>query len=135
MTKIAPISDRILSEFENKEFRDAYVGSRARNIFAYQVKAIREDRGLSQAEFADLLGKHQSEVSRFEDPDYGRLTVSTMLKIAAALDVALWCKLCSHEEFLLGTADLSPRALTVPPYSNIATTQRETKHDDSSGEV
>ena len=112
------VSDRVLSEFSDKEFRDAYVEARARNYIAYQIKAVREQRGLSQADLADLQGKKQSEISRFEDPEYGRLTTTTLLKIAAALDVTLLIRLCSHEEFLFQTAEMSPEHLHVPPYSD-----------------
>jgi transcriptional regulator with XRE-family HTH domain len=111
------ISDKTISRLTDKEYRDAFVESRVRNFIAYQIKALREQRELSQSEFGDLLGgKPQSTISRLEDPDYGRMTISTLLEIAAACDAALIVRIADYPDFLASMSDVSPEALKVESY-------------------
>ena len=49
------------------------------------VREAREAAGISQAELARRIGTTQSVVSRIESEDYKGLSVSSLLKIAAAL--------------------------------------------------
>ena len=104
---------RLTALSESKPYRDSYVSSRVRSLIAYQIRALRQKRHLSQEEFATRTGLKQSAVSRLEDPEYGTVTVSTVLQVALALDVAVLVQFCSYPEFLQRTADVSPRALMV----------------------
>ena len=111
------ISKKSISRLSNKEYRDFFVESRVRNFIAYQIKALREQRELSQSEFGDLLGgKPQSAISRLEDPDYGRMTISTLLEIAAACDAALIVRIADYPDFLVSMSNVSPEALRVEAY-------------------
>lgn len=58
---------------------------------AYQIRSLRDQEKWTQADFADKLGiKHPNNVSaRLENPNYGKLTLSTLKQIAATCDVAL----------------------------------------------
>jgi hypothetical protein len=57
------------------------------------AEQIRKLRGsTSQTAFGQLIGKPQSVVSRLEDAAYGKVTLQTLLDIAAALDVGLSVK-------------------------------------------
>lgn len=98
-------------KFRNKEYRDAAVSAHVRRRLAYQIKHLRESLGLSQKAFADRLGKPQSTVSRYEDPYYGRLTVSSLIEIANALDVALSVKFINFADFIAQSADVSETAM------------------------
>jgi len=62
------------------------------------------------------MGKPQSVVSRLEDPDYGKVSVQTVLDGAAAFDVALLVQYVSFPEFLRRTRDVSPEALRVDSF-------------------
>jgi hypothetical protein len=55
----------------------------------------------------------QSVVSRLENPDYGKVTVQTLLQVAIALDIALLVRFCSYPDFLAAIADVSPEAFAV----------------------
>jgi len=90
----------IRDELENKEFRDSYVAENVRRGLAYQITALREARGWSRAEFARRAGKPQSNVHRWEDPTYGKFSVSTVIEIASIFDVGLAMKFISFEELL-----------------------------------
>lgn len=101
---------------KDKEYRDAYVQQHVRGAIAMQIRAIRKKLGLNQKKFASLIGTTQSVVSRLENTEYGKVTVQTLLDIAAALDIALNVRFCSYPDFLKSTADVSPDAMAVPNF-------------------
>ena len=106
-------SDRkkLLTLSKSKAYRDAYLSNHVRASIAYQIQALREKMNLSQQAFALKVGVKQSAVSRLENPDYGKVTVGTLLQIALALDVAVLIKFCAYTEFLNGNSDVSTNAL------------------------
>ena len=104
---------RLAALAKSKNYRDSYVSSRARSLVAFQIQALRHQLGLSQDEFAQKCGLKQSAVSRLENPEYGTVTVNTILQIALALDIAALVLFCSYPEFLDRTSDVSPGALEV----------------------
>jgi transcriptional regulator with XRE-family HTH domain len=112
-------SRRLLTKMLSKRYRDAYVAENVRTGIAYQIRALRQQRGpMSQKDLGRLTGKPQCVVSRLEDPDYGRFTLQTLLDVAAAFDVALLVQFVSHDEFLRRTRDVSPEALEVPSFAS-----------------
>jgi transcriptional regulator with XRE-family HTH domain len=100
-----------LEKFASKKYRDGYLQSRVRGFIAYQIQALREKLGLTQAQFAELTGKKQSTISRLEDTEYGKVSVQTLLDIACATNVALVVKFDSYPEFLDQTRNMSVEAL------------------------
>ena len=56
---------------------------------AQQIYNLRTQRSLTQKEFAELVGMKQSVISRLESTDYSGYKVSTLEKIAEALDQEL----------------------------------------------
>jgi transcriptional regulator with XRE-family HTH domain len=104
-------------KFEKKEYRDAYMASRVRTSIALQIRALREQRRLSQTDFANRLGKPQSVLSRLESTEYGRVTVQTLLDIASSLDVALVVMFCSYRDFFNQMSDISDHALFAESFS------------------
>jgi len=99
-----------LEPFLNKDYRDAWLDIRVKAGIAYQIQAIRQAMGMSQAEFGALLAKPQSVVSRLEDNEYAG-TIKTLLEIAKSLGVGLKVEFCSYPELL--AADVSPAKLAV----------------------
>lgn len=107
----------LLKELRSKEFRDAYVAENIKIGIASQIRALREALGWSQSELGQHTGKPQSAISRLEDPDYGRLSLKTLLELASAFDVALLVRFVSFGELVARNKDQSPRALAVPGYT------------------
>jgi transcriptional regulator with XRE-family HTH domain len=110
--RLYPVRDQQpLERFAAKKYRDGYLQSRVRGFIAYQIQALREKLGLTQAEFAELTGKKQSTISRLEDTEYGKVSVQTLLDIACATNVALVVKFASYPDFLDQTRNMSLEAL------------------------
>jgi transcriptional regulator with XRE-family HTH domain len=97
--------DRLGQDFkEDVEGRYAYVDALSNAFVSAQIKALREDRELSQEELAGLIGTKQSGISRLERPDYSTWKVETLRKLARAFGVRLRI---SFEEFGTIVDDLS----------------------------
>jgi len=73
----------------SKKYRSAYSEQLAYDKIATQIFLLRKDRGLSQKELGRQVGMRQSRISKLEDPNNQQLSVSTLQRIAAALDVSL----------------------------------------------
>jgi transcriptional regulator with XRE-family HTH domain len=84
------------SHLDDPEFRHAYAESFMNSYVAAQIKTIREQRGLTQAQLAERLGTKQAGISRLENVNYDAWKVETLARIAQALDVRLRI---SFEEF------------------------------------
>jgi transcriptional regulator with XRE-family HTH domain len=105
------ISRRVASELSDPEFRNSYKRARVRSKLAYQIKALRKQRDWLQGKLAEIMDKPQSTVSRFEDADYGKLTLETLFEISDAFDLGLVVEFVPYPEFLVRTSNLSPEIL------------------------
>lgn len=110
------LSKRLFEKLKSKFYRQAYVADHVRTGIAYQIRALRGQRGWSQKRLAEEMGKPQSVVSRLEDPDYGKVSIQTLLEGCAAFDVALLVQYVSFPEFLRRTQDVSPEALQADSF-------------------
>lgn len=101
---------------QNRRYRAATVKEAVRSVIALQIRQLRQKSGKSQVALASEASTSQSAIARLEDPDYGRVSVTTLLKLATALDVALLVKFVPFSKFIKEYADLSPGALSVPTF-------------------
>lgn len=112
------ISKRVARELSDEEFRNTYKRARVRSKLVYQIRALRKQRDWLQGKLAEVMGKPQSTVSRFEDADYGKLTLETLFEISDAFDVGLIVEFVSYPEFLVRTSNLSVDNLYAPSFSD-----------------
>lgn len=105
--------EQFLDDLSNPRFRHSYMADQVRTGIAYQIKAMRDQtaRRWTQGQLGDRIGKPQSVIARLENPDYGRVTLTTLLEVAQALDVALLVQFAEWPEFFERMADVSPAAL------------------------
>jgi hypothetical protein len=105
----APRAKGMAGKQRDKKSHDSQLDTHLKSLLANQIKGLRGD--MSQEAFGKLIGKPQSVVSRLEDPDYGKVTLQTLLDIASKLDVALIVRFASHSDYLKITKDTSLKAL------------------------
>jgi hypothetical protein len=105
----------ILAEkIHDKRYRDGYVAAHTRQVLAKQMREFRGD--MPQTEFAELIDRRQTMVSRLENPSYIGWTLSTMLEIASKLNVAVFARFVDFSTFLKYTEDQSKSALHPESY-------------------
>jgi transcriptional regulator with XRE-family HTH domain len=109
---------KILKKLTNKEYRDAYATEHVQTSLPFQIRALREQRGWTQARLAVEAGTTQTAVSRIEDPEYGRLSLNTLYKLASAFDVALLVKFVPFSRLLEEFKDVSVEALAVESFND-----------------
>lgn len=93
---------------------DAIEAERERIQIAQQIYAMRQERGLTQKQLAEIMGTTQSVISRLEDTDYESERLETLHKIATALNCRLEVKFVSKVQ---STSDINSKGEQVSaPY-------------------
>jgi transcriptional regulator with XRE-family HTH domain len=105
---------------KNKEARDAYVEAEITTALAHQIRAMRLDRNLSQAELAKQMKTTQTAISRLEDPSYGQLSLQTLFKLSSAFDTGLRVEFVSTIAMLAATYKPNEVARHVPSFEDEA---------------
>lgn len=75
-------------KLRDKAYREEFVAAQARRAIPYQVRALMKAKKISQQELAERSGLTQGVISRAANPAYGKLTLNTIIRIAAGFDVA-----------------------------------------------
>lgn len=104
----------LASEFEDKEYAHAYLEEFSNMEIAAQIKALREQRGLTQEGLSQLAGMKQERVSALEDVNYGSWTAKTLRKLAEAFDVSIKISFESVSSRILDIDKLSAKELEKP---------------------
>ena len=97
MSRITEKIENLWRKFQSREYREAYVDSRLDTSVAFQVAAMREDRGWTQTELAQKMDAQQPFVSRIERGD--SITLNSIKRIAAAFGVAVEVTFVPFSEF------------------------------------
>lgn len=100
----------------NKEAREAYVEAEITTALAHQIRAMRMDRNLSQAELAKQMKTSQAAISRLEDPSYGQLSLQTLFKLSNVFDTGLRVEFTSTLSMLASTYKPNEAARHVPSF-------------------
>lgn len=82
-------------KFKSRLYRSVHLRRETKNEIARQLKELRG--GMTQEQFARIIGKHQADVSRME---HGDVSIETLLDVASALDVALQVRLMPWGSYL-----------------------------------
>jgi hypothetical protein len=109
---------RIWEKLREKAYRDAFVASQLKRGLPTQIRVMLKDREWNQSDLAERAGLKQGVISRAADPDYGNLTINTILKIASGFDVAYVGRFVPFSDLAKWYTDLSESALSVPDFSH-----------------
>ena len=122
--------NQLLGRFRDKEYRDLFVAEQIYSRLPLKIRSLREERQLTQKKLGEMATMKQTWVSKLEDPNYGKLTISTLLKVASALDVGLYIDFVPFSEVLNRTVRLSPESFSVPSCENDLALQPRNEPDE-----
>lgn len=83
------VKSRIVEEFADKEYAHSYMAGHNVSRISGQIYWSRKMRGWTQHELAERANMKQERISKIEAGDFSSLTMSTLQKLALALDVNL----------------------------------------------
>ncbi len=101
MTKTKNYGDKIRHRLANDPELAAKVDDAALNMrIAEEIFRIRNERGLSQKNLAELAKTHQSVIARLEDANYQGYSVKTLARVARALGCKLFVEFYDAPKYL-----------------------------------
>jgi transcriptional regulator with XRE-family HTH domain len=106
------------ADFLSKKRRHAFVAAFVRQGVTMQIQLLRKREQWSQKKLGEITEKKQNAITRLEDPSYGKFTLTTLLELAKAFDVALSVKFVSFSELERQSQNLSPEALCVARFND-----------------
>jgi len=86
---MSDISDALRVELRDPEYSEGYTESFLNSYIATQIKVIREQRGMKQADLAREVGTTQTAISRIENVNYSSWSIKTLKKLARAFRIRL----------------------------------------------
>ena len=92
---------------KSKKYREEFVAAQVKRGIPFQIRTLLKRAGISQEELANRAGLTQGVVSRAANPDYGNLTLNTIVRIAAGFDVAFVGKFVPFSELSKWFTELS----------------------------
>ncbi len=103
-----------IDQLRDKEYREAYADDFLNAYIAAQIRAIREQRNMTQRDLADRIGTKQAGISRIENVNYSSWNIRTLKKIAYALGCRLHVSMETFGSLLDEGASFSRKALERP---------------------
>jgi transcriptional regulator with XRE-family HTH domain len=107
-----------------KKVREQFVSSHLSKGIAFQIRATRDRLGWNQDRLAKEVGMTQNAISRLESPEYGKPTITTLKRLAAALDIGIVVHFVPFSQMIDWTSGtrrvdpgLSTESLAVPNFS------------------
>jgi transcriptional regulator with XRE-family HTH domain len=88
--------EELKEQFSDEDYRYGYAESFLNSYIAAQIKILREQRALTQAELAEIIGTQQAGISRLENVNYTSWKTNTLTRLARAFGLRLRI---SFEEF------------------------------------
>ena len=110
------IKSSLVDELRDKQYREAFVASQIGVGIPFQIRAIRQSREMTQPELARAAGMSQPRISEIENPGARNLNLQTLLRIAAAFDVALEVRFLSFGEFIDRVENIDPNSIEIDSF-------------------
>lgn len=115
---MSELLDKLRSEFQDKDYRHAYTEECLSAMIAAQIKALREQREMTQKQLAEAAGMGQPRIPLLEDASYENWTVNTLKRFARAFDVALSVKFETFSHFMRDFENMSREGLERSSFPN-----------------
>ncbi len=130
---MSPSLRDLREEFRDPEYRQAYADDYLNTYIATQIQVLREQRGLSQEELANLIGTKQPGVSRLENVNHSSWKTDTLRKIAHALDVRLKISFETYGDLLFEVNSFGRKVLQRPDFTSDYAFNSELARQDTTG--
>lgn len=105
---------KLVEEFEDGAYAHGYMEGHLHDKLIAQVYWTRKARGWTQAELAHKAGMAQERISKIESGEFDSLTMTTLRKLAHALDVNLRLEFEPFSHAVYDVCHQSVAALTIP---------------------
>ena len=109
---------QVVSSLKDKAYRDAFVSATINSGVAFQIRANRLKRNLTQKELGQRAGMKQGFISRLEDPDSGSPNLETLIRVASAFDVALIVRFAPFSDLVTWSVGLRQESLEVSSFGD-----------------
>jgi transcriptional regulator with XRE-family HTH domain len=116
--KSSCMSSNLSEKLKAKDYRDAFVSSQMLIPFAFQILALREQRGMTQKQLAEKAGMLQPRIAAMERPSGSEVNLRTLKRLASAFDVALIVRFVPFSELVEWAENFSPDTFVVPSFSD-----------------
>lgn len=108
---------QLLTSIKDPAYRHAFVQERVRTSVALQIRSLRDQRNnMTQQQLGEKIGMAQTWISRLENPDYGKMTVATLLRLAEAFDTDLEIKFRPFSWTIREVPRLTSKYFEVPSF-------------------
>ncbi|MGA2902911.1 MAG: helix-turn-helix transcriptional regulator [Candidatus Korobacteraceae bacterium] len=109
----------LLESLKEREFRQAFNLENVYAMICFQLRALREQRELSQAGLGRAAKMAQERISILEDPNAKtKPTLNTLLRVADAFDVGLEVRFVPFSTVLDRSLHTNMRELEVPSFTD-----------------
>jgi transcriptional regulator with XRE-family HTH domain len=100
----------------SKEFREEFNALQLKRGVSFQIRALLNKRGWTQARLAEESKLTQGVVSRAQDANYGNLTINTINRLANGFDVAFIGEFVPFSELIEWFENLSEQIGEIEPF-------------------
>lgn len=111
------LREDLIKTADDKEYRHTYAEESLNLSVATQIKVLREQREMTQGTLAEQAEMTQSMISRYENVNYSAWSLSTLRKLAKALDVYLEVRFRSFRDMVESVDNFNREALKVPKFT------------------
>ncbi len=112
------ISSNLVHELREKEYRDGYVAAQVAFGLPNQIRKLRTERNMTQGDLARLADMAQPRICELENHGDRRVNLETLLRLAAAFDVALEVKFVPFGEFIEHSESFDPESFSVVSFDD-----------------
>ena len=122
LTRVGPagttsVRRQLFESIKDRGYRSAFVQERVRSSVALQIRALREQRNkITQRQLGHALGMAQTWVSKLENPEYGKMSVATLLRLAEAFNTDLEIKFRPFSTTIDTLSTQGPEYFRVPGF-------------------
>lgn len=110
-------NEQMWESLHDPDFRKQLIDEHINVGVAFQIRGLRNRQKLRQEDLAKLLSVKQPLVSAWENPNYGKYTLSTLKDLAKAFDVGLLVRFIPFSALVNWTLNVTPDGIAPPNFA------------------